>query len=87
MEPDARTGVTGPPEAVSLEEANAASSVQTIDSDEKVQDGIRAVNRQFAHDFQPHWHLAAELRLEGAVGEEPDEDPLPELRGDAIIYL
>jgi hypothetical protein len=56
-------------------------------SDEKVQDGIRAVNRQVAHDFQPHWHMAAELRLEGAIGKDPDEKALPELRGDAIIYL
>ena len=56
-------------------------------SDEKVQDGIRAVNRQIAHDFQPHWHIGAELRLEGAIGKDPDEEALPELRGDAIIYL
>jgi hypothetical protein len=56
-------------------------------SDEKVQDGIRAVNRQIAHDFQPHWHMGAELRLEGAIGKDPDQEALPELRGDAIIYL
>ena len=56
-------------------------------SDEKVQDGIRAVNRQIAHDFKPHWHVEAELRLEGSVGKRPDEKRLPELRGDAIIYL
>jgi hypothetical protein len=56
-------------------------------SDEQVQNGIRAVNRQIAHDYKPHWHRAAELRLEGAIGKRPDEEKLPELRGDAIIYL
>src|SRR6187401_1206700 len=56
-------------------------------SDEQVQEGIRAVNRQMAHDFKPHWHVAAELRLEGAIGGAPDDENLPELRGDAIIYL
>jgi hypothetical protein len=56
-------------------------------SDEQVQDGIRAVNRQIAHDFMPHWHMGAELRLEGAIGDDPDAESLPELRGDAIIYL
>lgn len=56
-------------------------------SDETVLEGIRAVNRQIAHDFKPYWHLAAELRLEGTVGNKPDTDDLPELRGDAIIYL
>jgi hypothetical protein len=56
-------------------------------SDEKVQEGIRAVNRQIAQDYRPHWHFDAELRLEGSVGDRPDEERLPELRGDAIIYL
>ena len=56
-------------------------------TDEKVQDGLRAVNRQIAHDFKPYWHMAAELRLEGAIGDDPDADALPELHGDAIIYL
>ena len=56
-------------------------------SDEKVQEGVRAVNRQIAFDFEPHWHLSAELRLEGSVGKRPDTRKLPELRGDAIIYL
>jgi hypothetical protein len=56
-------------------------------SDEAVQDGIRAVNRQIAHDFSPHWHLGAELRLEGPAGKDPNSRLLRELRGDAIIYL
>jgi hypothetical protein len=56
-------------------------------SDEAVQEGIRAVNRQIAEDFNPNWSMGAELRLEGAIGKDPDDDRLPELRGDAIIYL
>ena len=56
-------------------------------SDEAVQEGIRAVNRQIAEDFNPNWSMGAELRLEGAIGKDPDEDKLPELKGDAIIYL
>ena len=56
-------------------------------SDEAVQNGVRAVNRQIAHDFTPHWHLSAELRLEGPVGKKPNKAKLAELRGDAIIYL
>jgi hypothetical protein len=56
-------------------------------ADEAVQEGIRAVNRQIAHDFSPHWHLGAELRLEGPVGKAPNKKSLRELRGDAIIYL
>jgi hypothetical protein len=55
--------------------------------DEQVQEGIRAVNRQIAHDFEPYWDFGAELRLEGSLGEKPDAEALPELRGDAIIYL
>jgi hypothetical protein len=57
-------------------------------SDEEVQVGIRAINRQIAHDFEPYWSLGAELRLEGhTAGSEPDKLALPELRGDAVIYL
>jgi hypothetical protein len=56
-------------------------------TDEKVQEGVRAVNRQIAHDFKPNWHWEAELRLEGSIGDRPDQQDLPELRGDAIIYL
>ena len=56
-------------------------------SDEHVQDAIRAVNRQIAHDFEPHWHIDAALRLEGAIGDKPDGETLRELRGDAVIYL
>jgi hypothetical protein len=53
-------------------------------SDEEIQEGIRAVNRQITHDFKPYWHIAAELRLEGSIGKNANADTLPELRGDAI---
>ena len=56
-------------------------------SDEAVQEGIRAVNRQIAEDFNPNWSMGADLRLEGAIGKDPDDAKLPELKGDAIIYL
>ncbi|HTM29927.1 MAG TPA: hypothetical protein VL263_01405 [Vicinamibacterales bacterium] len=56
-------------------------------TDEQIQAGIRAVNRQIAHDFSPHWHIGADLRLEGSIGKRPDRTRLPELRGDAIVYL
>jgi hypothetical protein len=56
-------------------------------SDEAVQEGIRAVNRQIAEDFNPNWSMGANLRLEGAIGKDPDDAKLPELKGDAIIYL
>ena len=52
-----------------------------------MQEGLRAVNRQIAHDFQPYWDFGGELRLEGTVDDKPDHEQLPELRGDAIIYL
>jgi hypothetical protein len=56
-------------------------------TDKKVQDGIRAVNRQIAEDFAPHWHISAQLRLEGTMDHTVDSETMPELRGDAIIYL
>jgi hypothetical protein len=40
-------------------------------SDEHVQEGIRAVNRQIAHDFKPHWDFGAELRLERRADAAP----------------
>jgi hypothetical protein len=56
--------------------------------DEKVQVGIRAINRRIAHDFERYWSLGAELRLEGHSGDsKPDKLGLPDLRGDAVIYL
>jgi hypothetical protein len=55
--------------------------------DEDVQVAIRAINRQIAHDFEPYWSLSAELRLEGPVTKRPTQVTLPELRGDAVLYL
>jgi len=55
--------------------------------DEDVQKAIRAVNRQIAHDFEPYWNIGAELRLEGPVTKRPSKVALPELRGDAVLYL
>lgn len=55
--------------------------------DEEVQEGIRAVNRQIAHDYKPYWHVSAELRLEGTINKRVNSKTVPELRGDAIIYL
>src|ERR1041384_1039042 len=57
-------------------------------SDARVQTVIRAVNRQIAEDFASHWHITARLRLVGTMDDEPiDPEAMPELRGDAIIYL
>src|SRR5262245_8986560 len=56
-------------------------------SDPQVQAAIRAINAQMAYDYRPYWHRSAELRLEGSIGADPDDKALPELRGDAIIYL
>lgn len=55
--------------------------------DEDVQVAIRAINRQIAHDFEPYWNISAELRLEGPVTKRPSKVTLPELRGDAVLYL
>ena len=48
-------------------------------SDEQVQQGIRAVNRQIAHDFEPYWDFGAELRLEGTIGDKPTREGCPSL--------
>jgi hypothetical protein len=54
---------------------------------------VRAINRQLAEDFEPHWQFGARLRLDGA-GERPRESDGPHLvkqtpdrRGDAVVYL
>ena len=57
-----------------------------VDTDE-LQQVIRAVNRQLEEDFAPYWHRSGELRLEGRGSEEPDVEEVPELRGDAVIYI
>lgn len=56
-------------------------------NDEAVQVAVRAVNRQIALDFEPYWHIGARLRLEGRATKTRPSLSLPELRGDAIIYL
>ena len=56
-------------------------------ADEELQRVIRAINRQIKEDFEPYWSLGATLRLEGRSTEEPTHLSLPDLRGDAILYL
>jgi phospholipase C len=55
--------------------------------DARVQEVIRAVNRQIADDFEPYWSFGATLRLEGSAGRIPVQESPSEMRGDAILYL
>jgi len=61
--------------------------------DAELQRAVRAINRQLAEDFEPHWQFSARLRVDGAgrAAHAPDgEVSLPRLpgrRGDAVIYL
>jgi hypothetical protein len=55
--------------------------------DDELQQVIRAINRQIREDFEPCWSIRAELRLEGKSTKDPDRVSLPELRGDAVLYL
>jgi hypothetical protein len=56
-------------------------------SDEEVQRVIRAINRQITEDFEPYWSLGATLRLEGKSTLQPQKQDLPDMRGDAVLYL
>jgi hypothetical protein len=56
-------------------------------TDEELQTAIRAINRQINDDFAPYWSLPATLRLEGRSSEEPDKVQVPDMRGDAVLYL
>lgn len=56
-------------------------------TDEELQFVIRAINRQIIEDFVPYWGMTATLRLEGRSTEFPDTIQIPDLRGDAVIYL
>ncbi|MCI0539364.1 MAG: hypothetical protein L0Z50_29500 [Verrucomicrobiales bacterium] len=56
-------------------------------SDEKLEEAIRAINRQVRDDFEPYWSLGATLRLEGRSAKKPSKQNLAEMRGDAIIYM
>jgi hypothetical protein len=55
--------------------------------DEEVQTAIRAINRQITEDFAPYWSLGAQLRLEGRSTPTPGKQSLPDMRGDAVLYL
>lgn len=55
--------------------------------DEDLHVALRAINRQIAEDFEPYWSLGATLRLEGRSEKTPGKMTLPDLRGDAILYL
>ncbi len=55
--------------------------------DSEVQSVIRAVNRQIREDFAPAWDMMATLRLEGHGGRAPSKLRIPDMRGDAVLYL
>ena len=55
--------------------------------DSEVQSVIRAVNRQIREDFAPVWDMSATLRLEGHAGRLPAKQRIPDLRGDAVLYI
>ncbi|MBV1877181.1 MAG: S8/S53 family peptidase [Pseudomonadales bacterium] len=54
---------------------------------QKIQEVIRAVNRQLQEEFKNYWHKDVELRLEGWTGEELNPDVPLQIRGDAVLYL
>ena len=61
-------------------------------SDAEVQTAIRAINRQIAEDFAPHWGMTATLKLEGHAGlpmtsDRQDMQRAVDMRGDGVIYL
>jgi hypothetical protein len=56
-------------------------------SDEELQHIVRAINRQVREDFEPYWSLGATLRLEGKSTKGPEKISLPDMRGDAVLYL
>src|SRR5262245_14993678 len=56
-------------------------------SDKKLQDAIRAVNRQIAEDFEPHWRFGGMLRLEGRTSRAKGMFRQSDMRGDAVLYL
>ncbi len=64
---------------------NLAQSLQP----DVVRDAIRAINRQIAEDFQPYWHMSADLRLDGGDGDSRPDDLSRNLaaRGEAVVYL
>jgi len=56
-------------------------------ADAELQHVVRALNRQVREDFEPYWSLGATLRLEGKSTTQPDKLTLPDMRGDAVLYL
>jgi hypothetical protein len=56
-------------------------------SDADLQKAIRAINRQIAEDFAPYWGMSATMRLEGRSSAEPDKITVPDMRGDAVLYV
>jgi hypothetical protein len=56
-------------------------------SAEEAQVGVRALNRQLAEDFERAHSIGARLRLEGPSTQTPTVQTVPDLRGDAILYL
>src|SRR6478752_3774453 len=55
--------------------------------DTELHQAVRAVNRQIREDFEPYWSFGATLRLEGHSTGKPDKIQLPDMRGDAILYV
>jgi hypothetical protein len=65
----------------------------TVLADARLQEAVRAINRQLEEDFFPHWQFGARLRLDSA-GRAPgqhlgkvDLPRLPGRRGDAVLYI
>ena len=48
---------------------------------------IRAINRQLAEDFSPHWNIHAQVKLEGTLPGKINVNTAANLRGNAIVYL
>jgi hypothetical protein len=55
--------------------------------DSEIQSVIRAVNRQIREDFTPVWDINGVLRMEGHTGNKPSHKQVPDMRGDAILYV
>jgi hypothetical protein len=56
-------------------------------TDDTVQTAVRAINRQIEHDFAPYWGFGARLRLEGTTRSTRRRVSVPDMRGDAVLYL
>jgi hypothetical protein len=62
-------------------------------ADARLQEAVRAINRQLEEDFYPHWQFGARLRVDSAgrgPGQHPGKLDLPRLpgrRGDAVLYI